>query len=85
MFNTVFLSELDDRQRVSRLYVDTIGDVVKTHMAGLDLYRGYCVNQSNAARTLVELKIADPALRATLDVGPFLLPFLSDPVFLMYD
>lgn len=67
----VFLSELEERQRVSRLYVDTIGDVVRRHIRGLDPYRGYCVNQSNAARTLLELKLADPALRATLDVCSF--------------
>ncbi|KAK4700326.1 hypothetical protein P7C70_g5926, partial [Phenoliferia sp. Uapishka_3] len=67
MFNTVFLSELEDRQRVARLYIDTIGDVVKSHIAGLDVYRVYCVNQSNAARTLVELKSSDPALRGKLD------------------
>ncbi|KAM0752107.1 hypothetical protein T439DRAFT_379225 [Meredithblackwellia eburnea MCA 4105] len=67
MFNTVFLSELEERQRVSRLYVDTIGDVIKSYMKGLDVYRGYCVNQSNAARTLADLKMSDPNLRSTVE------------------
>lgn len=31
-------------------------------------YRGYCVNQSNAARTLVDLKTSDRELRSLLDV-----------------
>jgi hypothetical protein len=75
----VFLSELEERQRQSRLYINTIGDVVKQHMKGVGShYRGYCVNQSNAARTLVDLKLSDPSLRTLLDVR--LLPsphFLS--------
>lgn len=65
----IFLSELEDRQRTARLYINTIGDVIKTHMKGLDVYRGYCVNQANAARTLADLKASDPSLRAILDVG----------------
>lgn len=64
----VFLSELEDRQRVSRLYIDSIGDVIKTHMRGLDVYRVYCVNQRNAANILADLKSSDPALKATVDV-----------------
>lgn len=67
----IFLSELEERQRVSRLYVDAIGDVVRTHLRGLDVYRGYCLNQSNAARTLADLKASDPNLRTLLDVGSF--------------
>ncbi|BGO93264.1 hypothetical protein NBRC10512_000083 [Rhodotorula toruloides] len=68
LFNTVFLSELEERQRESRLYINTIGDVVKEHMKGLGShYRGYCVNQSNAARTLKDLKRSDSSLRNLLD------------------
>lgn len=44
-------------------------DIVKTHMKGLDVYRLYCVNQSNAARTLNDLKAADPSLKTLVDVG----------------
>ncbi|GAA5879139.1 hypothetical protein JCM16303_001313 [Sporobolomyces ruberrimus] len=67
MFNTVFLSELEERQRQSRLYINQIGDIIKEHMKGLDVYRGYCVNQANAARTLADLKVSDRALRTLLD------------------
>ncbi|KAK4047374.1 hypothetical protein OIV83_005421 [Microbotryomycetes sp. JL201] len=71
IFNTasflIFLSDLEERQRASRMYIDSIGDVVDTHVKGLDVYRGYCVNQSNATRTLSDVKAADPSLRAMLD------------------
>lgn len=64
----IFLSDLEERQRESRLYVDSIGDIVARHIDGLDIYRGYCVNQSNAARTLADLKASKPDLRSILDV-----------------
>ncbi len=84
LFNTIFLSELEDRQRRSQLYVDQIGDVVKTHIKGLDIYRPYCVNQSNAARTLADLRSQDPTLRAALDKakvnGLDLSHFLLEPM-----
>ncbi|GAA5912265.1 hypothetical protein JCM6882_005211 [Rhodosporidiobolus microsporus] len=68
LFNTVFLSELEERQRQSRLYINTIGDVVKEHMKGVGgHYRGYCCNQANAARTLADLKVSDRSLRELLD------------------
>ncbi|GJN92753.1 hypothetical protein Rhopal_005791-T1 [Rhodotorula paludigena] len=68
LFNTVFLSQLEERQRESRLYISTIGDVVKEHMKGVaSHYRGYCVNQANAARTLNDLKTSDRSLRELLD------------------
>lgn len=38
-------------------------------MKGLDVYRGYCVNQTNAAQTLADLKASDPSLRTLLDVS----------------
>lgn len=65
----VFLSELEERQRQSRMYINTIGDLLKEHMKGLGShYRGYCVNQSNAARTLKDLKRSDSSLRSLLEV-----------------
>ncbi|GAA5869921.1 hypothetical protein JCM8547_008105 [Rhodosporidiobolus lusitaniae] len=68
LFNTVFLSELEERQRQSRLYINTIGDVLKDHMKGLGQhYRGYCCNQANAVRTLTDLKVSDRSLRTMLD------------------
>lgn len=63
----IFLSELEERQRASRIYIDEIGDVIKTHIRGVDVYRGYCVNQGNASRTLSDLKASDPSLRTLLD------------------
>lgn len=84
LFNTIFLSELEDRQRRSQLYVDQIGDVVKTHVKGLDVYRPYCVNQTNAANTLASLRAEDPKLRAALDKarinGLDLAHFLLEPM-----
>ncbi|GAA6030396.1 hypothetical protein JCM8097_009087 [Rhodosporidiobolus ruineniae] len=68
LFDTIFLSELEERQRQSRLYINTIGDIVKEHMKGVgSQYRGFCVNQSNAVRTLADLKVSDRNLRTQLD------------------
>lgn len=74
LFSVFFLSELEERQRVSRLYVDRIGDVVLGRIQGIEVFRGYCVNQSNAARTLADLKQGDTRLRATLDVRSYSCP-----------
>ena len=38
LFNTSFLSDLEGRQRESRLWVDRVGDVVSAHMVNLDVY-----------------------------------------------
>ena len=38
MANIAFLSDLEERQRVSRLYVDTVGDIVRGHMGNMDVY-----------------------------------------------
>ncbi|GAA5977335.1 hypothetical protein JCM10908_004943 [Rhodotorula pacifica] len=68
LFNTVLLSDLEERQRQSRLYINTIGDVVEKHMGGVGgHYRGYCLNQANAARTLNDLRKSDQSLNTLLD------------------
>ncbi|GAA5838700.1 hypothetical protein JCM9279_003832 [Rhodotorula babjevae] len=68
LFDTVFVSELEERQRQARLYIDTIGDVLKEHMRGVVRhYRLFCVNQSNAMRTLDDLKMSNAPVRETLD------------------
>lgn len=36
--NTAFLSDLEERQRETRLYVDRVGDVVRAHMADMGVY-----------------------------------------------
>lgn len=69
LFNTVFLSSLEDRQKSSRLYIDSIGDIVRENVKGLEVYRGYCVNQGNARRVLADLKANDPSLRGLLEVS----------------
>lgn len=69
LFNTVLLSDLEERQRESRLYINTIGDVIEKHMGSVGgHYRGYCLNQANAARTLNDLKTSDRSLNTLLDV-----------------
>ncbi|TKA51640.1 hypothetical protein B0A53_05517 [Rhodotorula sp. CCFEE 5036] len=68
LFNTVLLSDLEERQRESRLYINTIGDVIEKHMGSVGShYRGYCLNQANAARTLSDLKTSDRSLTTLLD------------------
>ncbi|KAN0063587.1 hypothetical protein ACQY0O_004035 [Thecaphora frezii] len=47
-----FLSDLEERQRQSRLYIDRIGDVLDRHMADMKVYLPYCVNQSASASIL---------------------------------
>lgn len=37
--NTSFYSSLEQRQKASRLYVDTIGDVLDDHMGNMGIYR----------------------------------------------
>lgn len=36
--NTAFLSDLEERQRETRLYVDRVGDVVRSHMGDMGVY-----------------------------------------------
>ena len=36
--NTAFLSDLEERQRETRLYVDRVGDVVRGHMGNMGVY-----------------------------------------------
>jgi hypothetical protein len=67
--NTSFLSDLEERQRESRLWVDRVGDVIETHMSEMDVYTTYCVNQSQAGQLLQSLRSADPALSAKLEVS----------------
>lgn len=80
------LSDLESRQRESRLYVTRIGDILANHMSRMHVYLPYCVNQSAARNILqsersrnaelesmlVDLRIQHPAARG-LDLGSFLL------------
>lgn len=38
MANISFLSDLEQRQRESRLWIDRVGDVVEGHMGNMDVY-----------------------------------------------
>ncbi|THH31859.1 hypothetical protein EUX98_g2302 [Antrodiella citrinella] len=64
--NTTFLSSLEERQRDCRLYIDRIGDLLKSNMAHLSVYMDYCVNQANAAKVLQSLRESRPDLFAKL-------------------
>lgn len=44
-----FLSDLEDRQRACRLYVDKIGDLLLKHAPGLRIYKPYCLNQVSSS------------------------------------
>ncbi|KAK9896443.1 hypothetical protein P389DRAFT_211187 [Cystobasidium minutum MCA 4210] len=83
LWSVTFLSDLASRQKECRLYVDRIGDVLKTHSTGLDVYRPYCLNQSNAARTLASFRQQDTevdAIAATRINGLNLEHFLLEPM-----
>ncbi|WWC87443.1 uncharacterized protein L201_002332 [Kwoniella dendrophila CBS 6074] len=66
LFNTSFLSSLEDRQKKCRLYIDRIGDVLEEHLANADVYTTYCVNQPSAIKLLQSLRETNPELAAHL-------------------
>lgn len=61
-----FLSDLEERQRTSRLYVDHVGDVVAEHLPRMRAYVPYCTNQSTAAKILATQRSADTTLDSLL-------------------
>lgn len=61
-----FLSDLEERQRASRLYVDHVGDVVSDHLPRMRAYVPYCTNQATAARILAAQRAEYPALDGLL-------------------
>ena len=79
-------SDLENRQKDSRLYVTRIGDILNDHMKKMQVYMPYCVNQSPARhiltsersrnaeldRLLIDLRNQHPAARG-LDLSSFLL------------
>ncbi|KAK0474009.1 Dbl homology domain-containing protein [Armillaria novae-zelandiae] len=64
--NTTFMSALEERQKDCRLYIDKIGDVLRSHMSNMAVYMEYCVNQSNAIKVLQSLRDSRPDLAARL-------------------
>ncbi|MBW0492521.1 hypothetical protein O181_032236 [Austropuccinia psidii MF-1] len=56
LFGTTFLSALEERQQQCQFHVQSIGDVISNYITGIDIYRPYCTNQSNATRMLNDLK-----------------------------
>lgn len=69
LFNTSFLSSLEDRQKACRLYIDQIGDILESNAGGMGVYEAYCVNQQNGERALRGLRAGDVALDAHLRVS----------------
>ncbi|WRT65306.1 uncharacterized protein IL334_002249 [Kwoniella shivajii] len=66
LFNTSFLSSLEDRQKSYRLYIDKIGDILEDHLANAGVYTTYCVNQQSAMKLLQSLREANPEVAAHL-------------------
>ncbi|TDL18518.1 hypothetical protein BD410DRAFT_497704 [Rickenella mellea] len=64
--NTAFLSELEELQKQCRLYIDTIGELLSTHMRNMDVYMEYCANHGNAIKILQSLRVAKPELEQHL-------------------
>lgn len=71
LFNTGFLSSLEERQKSCRLYVDVIGDILKENSGGMGVYETYCVNQAGAERVLRSLRADDEALNRHLEVSTY--------------
>lgn len=83
MWSVTFLSDLEDRQRQCRLYIDRVGDIVFKHAPGLSIYKPYCLNQTNASRMLASLRNQDPAVKDVLNTrvnGLGLEHFLLEPM-----
>ncbi|KAH8829709.1 hypothetical protein DL96DRAFT_1669029 [Flagelloscypha sp. PMI_526] len=57
-----FMSDLEERQKDCRLYVDRIGDILETHMAMMGVYMEYCVNQGNSIKFLESLRSTNTQL-----------------------
>ncbi|WVF66967.1 hypothetical protein IAT40_001710 [Kwoniella sp. CBS 6097] len=66
LFNTSFLSSLEDRQKSCRLYIDRIGDILQDHLREAGVYMTYCVNQNQGIKLLQSLRETNPALSAHL-------------------
>ncbi|KAG6334877.1 hypothetical protein ID866_4218 [Astraeus odoratus] len=64
--NTTFLSALEERQRDSRLYIDSIGDLLEAHMPNMRVYLDYCANQATAGKVLQSRRNSNPDLAAIL-------------------
>ncbi|KAF9806131.1 hypothetical protein IEO21_08793 [Rhodonia placenta] len=64
--NTTLLSSLEERQKECRLYIDTIGDILRANMPEMDKYVVYCVNQAYAIRVLQSLRESNLELSARL-------------------
>nr|XP_018264468.1 multidomain RhoGEF [Kwoniella dejecticola CBS 10117]OBR86626.1 multidomain RhoGEF [Kwoniella dejecticola CBS 10117] len=66
LFNTSFLSSLEDRQKSCRLYIDRIGDVLEEYLENAGVYTTYCVNQPAAIKVLQNLRETNPELSSLL-------------------
>lgn len=68
LLDTTLLSDLEARQKDQRLYIDSIGDILMSHLPEMYIYRTYCANQKSAGRTLDEMRAADPQVADILRV-----------------
>lgn len=64
--NTAFLSQLEERQKECRLYIDNIGDLLEPNISSMGVYMQYCVNQATAIKVLQDLRDSRPELAAKL-------------------
>ncbi|KAK4688172.1 actin cytoskeleton-regulatory complex protein PAN1, partial [Tremellales sp. Uapishka_1] len=74
LFNTGFLSSLEQRQKSCRLYIDVIGDVLAQHISSLAVYMPYCVNQQQAIGLLQSLRQSKPELAEHLQITHYTEP-----------
>ncbi|KAF9650631.1 hypothetical protein BDM02DRAFT_1351141 [Thelephora ganbajun] len=65
--NTAFLSALEERQKECRLYMDTVGDILRQHIPNMGMYLEYCVNEGTAIKLLQTLRVQNPGLAAHLN------------------
>ncbi|KAJ9093736.1 hypothetical protein QFC21_006332 [Naganishia friedmannii] len=68
LFNTGLLSSLEDRQRACRLYIDRIGDILSAQLPNVQIYKEYCMNQSQAISRLQTLREQDGKVAEHLQI-----------------
>ncbi|KAF8319431.1 Dbl homology domain-containing protein [Clavulina sp. PMI_390] len=71
--NTTFFSSLEERQKESRLYIDSVTDILESHAPAFEIYEKYCVNQGPATNHLTSLRQSKP------DFGAHLTKLRNDP------
>ncbi|KAG8833257.1 hypothetical protein FRC17_011032 [Serendipita sp. 399] len=78
--NTAFLSQLEERQKECRLYIDNVGDLLDKHIGAMGVYMANAIKILQALRDskpelatkLHQLRETDPTVRG-LDLSSYLL------------